>query len=57
MGDTRVPQTAGQRVMGSTVLPRIYERLWRPVLFWGFTLRNSAQEDRRKLVLLDLGPG
>ena len=57
MGDGLVPQTAAQRMMGSTVLPRIYERLWRPVLFWGFTLRNTAEEDRRKLKLLDIHPG
>ncbi len=57
MGDVRVRQTTGQRVMGSTLLPVIYERLWRPVLFWGFTARNTAQEDRRKLRLLDLRPG
>lgn len=57
MGDARVRQTTGQRVMGSTLLPQIYERLWRPVLFWGFTARNTAQEDRRKLRLLDLKPG
>ena len=57
MGEARVPQTAGQSVMGSTVLPMIYERLWRPVLFWGFTARNTAQEDRRKLRLLDIAPG
>jgi len=57
MGDAEVPQTTGQRVMGSSVLPMIYERLWRPVLFFGFTARNSAQEDRRKLRLLDLHPG
>jgi SAM-dependent methyltransferase len=57
MGAAEVPQTTGQRVMGSSVLPMIYERLWRPVLFFGFTARNSAQEDRRKLRLLDLHPG
>jgi SAM-dependent methyltransferase len=57
MGDTQVPQTAGQRVMGSRLLPLIYERLWRPVMFWGFTLRNTAQEDRRKLALLDVRAG
>ena len=57
MGDARVPQTTGQRVMGSSVLPVIYERLWRPVLFRGFTARNTAQEDRRKLRLLDVHPG
>jgi SAM-dependent methyltransferase len=57
MGDSLVPQTTAQRVMGSTVLPRIYERVWRPMLFWGFTLRNTAEEDRRKLELLDVRPG
>lgn len=57
MGDGLVPQTTAQRMMGSTVLPRIYERVWRPVLFWGFTLRNTAEEDRRKLELLDVQPG
>jgi ubiquinone/menaquinone biosynthesis C-methylase UbiE len=57
MGDALVPQTTGQRVMGSTMLPKIYERLWRPVLFWGFTARNTAQEDRRKQRLLDIRPG
>jgi SAM-dependent methyltransferase len=57
LGRGRVPQTTAQRVMGSTLLPRIYERLWRPVLFFGFTMRNTADEDRQKLVLLDVGPG
>jgi len=57
MGDALVPQTTGQRMMGSSVLPVIYERLWRPVLFWGFTARNTAQEDARKLRLLDVRPG
>lgn len=57
MGPAEVPQTTGQRLMGSSVLPRIYEQLWRPVLFAGFTARNAAQENRRKLRLLDLRPG
>ena len=57
MGPSRVPQTTGQRMMGSTLLPKIYERLWRPVLFFGFTLRNTAQENRRKLELLDVRAG
>jgi SAM-dependent methyltransferase len=57
LGVERVPQTTAQRVMGSTLLPRIYERLWRPVLFFGFTLRNAADEDRLKLRLLDIAPG
>lgn len=57
MGDVQVPQTAGQRLMGSTALPRIYERVWRPVAFWGFTLRNTSDEDRRKLELLGIQAG
>lgn len=57
LGAERVPQSAAQRVMGSTLLPKIYERLWRPVLFFGFTLRNTADEDRLKLRLLDVSAG
>src|SRR5882724_7907896 len=57
LGRDRVPQTTAQRVMGSTLLPRIYERLWRPVLFFGFTLRNTTDEDGQKLVLLEIAPG
>lgn len=57
MGAEVVPQTPAQRVMGSTLLPRIYERLWRPLLFWGFTLRNTADEDRLKLRLMSITPG
>lgn len=57
LGTVRVRQTTAQRVMGSTLLPRIYERLWRPVLFWGFTLRNSRDEARQKLDLLAIRPG
>ena len=41
--------------MGSALLPRIYERFWRPALFWGFTLRNHRDEVRQKLELLDIG--
>jgi SAM-dependent methyltransferase len=57
LGDDRVPQSTAQRVMGSTLLPKIYERLWRPVLFFGFTMRNTADEDRLKLRLLDISAG
>jgi SAM-dependent methyltransferase len=57
LGRDRVPQTTAQRVMGSTLLPVIYERLWRPVLFFGFTLRSTADEDVQKLRLLDIGSG
>lgn len=57
MGRDQVPQSTAQRVMNSTLLPRIYERLWRPVLFFGFTLRNTADEDRLKRRLLAITPG
>jgi len=57
MGAAEVPQTTGQRMMGSSVLPMIYEQLWRPVLFLGFTARNAAQENRHKMRLLDVRPG
>ena len=57
LGVDQVPQTTAQRVMGSTLLPRIYERLWRPVLFFGFTLRNTVDEDRQKLRLLEIVAG
>jgi SAM-dependent methyltransferase len=57
MGADVVPQTTAQRVMGSTLLPRIYESLWRPILFWGFTLRNTVDEDRQKLRLMAIQPG
>lgn len=57
MGQDQVPQTTAQRIMGSTLLPRIYERLWRPVAFFGFTMRNTVDEDRLKLRLLDIHPG
>lgn len=57
LGAEQVPQSAAQRVMGSTLLPKIYERLWRPVLFFGFTMRNTADENRLKLRLLDISAG
>ena len=57
LGVDRVPQTTAQRVMGSTLLPRIYERVWRPVAFFGFTMRNTADEQRLKLRLLDIATG
>ena len=57
MGPQRVPPSTAQRVMNSTLLPRIYERLWRPVLFYGFTARNTVDEDRVKRRLLALSPG
>lgn len=57
MGRDLVPQNTAQRIMGSALLPRIYERLWRPVLFFGFTMRNTVDEDRLKLRLLDVHAG
>jgi ubiquinone/menaquinone biosynthesis C-methylase UbiE len=57
MGRANVRQTTAQRLMASTALPRIYERLWRPVAFFGFTMRNTADEDRvkRRLLAVDTG--
>jgi ubiquinone/menaquinone biosynthesis C-methylase UbiE len=57
MGQASVPQTTAQRLMASTALPRIYERIWRPVAFFGFTMRNTADEDRikRRLLAVDTG--
>lgn len=57
MGRDNVPQTTAQRLTASTTLPRIYERLWRPVAFFGFTMRNTADEDRikRRLLAVDAG--
>lgn len=51
-------QTLGQRAMQSTLLPQIYEALWRPV---GFTVlsggRDAADEDGRLAEILALQPG
>lgn len=57
LGAERVPQTTAQRLMGSRLLPAIYESLWRPLAFFAFTMRNAAEEDRLKRRLLDVGPG
>ncbi|CAB4915397.1 unannotated protein [freshwater metagenome] len=38
--------SVAQRAMRSTVVPRIYERAWRPFLFTLWTLRTTGAEER-----------
>jgi SAM-dependent methyltransferase len=38
--------SVAQRAMRSTLVPRIYERAWRPMLFRAWTLRTTASEER-----------
>lgn len=45
----------GQRLMGTRLLPEIYERLWRPVL--GVLGPGAGAERRLVRELLELGPG
>jgi ubiquinone/menaquinone biosynthesis C-methylase UbiE len=50
----------GQRLMASSVLPLVYERVWRPVggrLLMGAMVPRMADEHRMALEMLDLGPG
>jgi SAM-dependent methyltransferase len=35
-----------QRAMRSTLVPQIYERAWRPLLFGAWTLRTTGREER-----------
>ncbi|WP_026910210.1 class I SAM-dependent methyltransferase [Patulibacter minatonensis] len=41
-----------QRAMRSTIVPRIYERAWRPLLFQAWTLRTTGSEQRLQRELL-----
>jgi SAM-dependent methyltransferase len=41
-----------QRAMRSTIVPRIYERAWRPILFQLWTLRTTGAERRLQHELL-----
>jgi SAM-dependent methyltransferase len=41
-----------QRAMRSTLVPQIYERAWRPLLFQAWTLRSTRAEERLILDLL-----
>lgn len=52
-----VRPTVGQRAMRSTLLPHIYEALWRPIGFQAFTGRSTAAEHAQLLELLDVQPG
>src|SRR3954470_4292843 len=50
----------GQRLMASSVLPVIYERVWRPVggrLLMGAMVPRMGDEHRMALEVLGLGPG
>jgi len=50
----------GQRLMVSSILPVVYERVWRPVggrLFMGAVVPRMASEHKMALEMLGLGPG
>jgi SAM-dependent methyltransferase len=50
----------GQRIMGSRLLPLIYERLWRPVggrFLLGMIGPDTAEEHRLALEMLEISPG
>ncbi len=50
----------GQRLMVSSVLPLVYERMWRPLgarLLMGLTGPDTAEEHRIALEMLTLAPG
>ncbi|MCK9248505.1 MAG: methyltransferase domain-containing protein [Solirubrobacteraceae bacterium] len=51
------PPTLAQRAMRSSLLPRVYERAWRPVAFTAFTGRTTGHEERRLLDRLALRDG
>ena len=67
LGDDTVRRSTGQAVMESTLLPKIYEAVWRPLIFGaataGITEAAEAKMMRRLLALqpgdrvLDLGCG
>lgn len=42
-----------QRAMRSTIVPRIYEKAWRPLLFAAWTMRTTRAEQRLLLRALD----
>lgn len=42
-----------QRAMRSSLLPKVYERAWRPILFTAWTLRSTGAEQRLLDDLLD----
>lgn len=48
----RVARTIGQQTMQSALLPRIYARWWRPLLFTAFALGDRTVIDPRTLVSL-----
>lgn len=58
LGDAGVPRSTSQAVMDSALLPAIYERVWRPVLFGAATAGISeADEADMMRMLLKLRAG
>lgn len=55
--DQTVKPTLAQRAMSSSILPRIYERAWRPIAFQAFTARSTRDEEQHLLELLAIRPG
>lgn len=53
-GDAVRQPGPAQRAMNATLLPKIYEKAWRPLLFTAFTGRTTAAEEA--LMLRRLGP-
>jgi SAM-dependent methyltransferase len=49
--------SVAQRAMRSTIVPQIYERAWRPLLFRLWTLRTTRSEERLLLDLLKPADG
>lgn len=50
----------GQRIMGSRLLPLVYERVWRPIggrVLLGMIGPDTADEHRIALEMLDISPG
>lgn len=55
--DEKIKPTLAQRAMSSSILPRIYERAWRPIAFQAFTARSTRDEEEHLLQLLAIRPG
>jgi ubiquinone/menaquinone biosynthesis C-methylase UbiE len=59
-GEDPTGKHPGQKLMVSSALPLVYERLWRPIggrLFMGAMVPRMADERKMALEMLDLGPG
>lgn len=55
--DETIKPTLAQRAMSSAILPRIYERAWRPFAFQAFTARSTRDEEAHLRELLAIAPG